>query len=171
MAVNGTISIYRLTATPASDTETEVSDKIEFNGDHVVPDSLSFIQRIKPTMSIIGQENANPDSNEPNLIDDTGLAFVGIELWGYFVDTGGTRPVGYQYMRDWMKQPKTNTTFPFGRFGYRNNISDEFNIVPTASSGYVIEHFESEEDYGSELGKVPFYIKLRFQGDSTDLVA
>lgn len=171
MAVNGTISIYRLTAIPTSDTETEVTDKIEFNGTMAVPDAKSFIIRVKPTMTIVGQENPNPDSNNPNSIDETGLAFVGLEIWGYFDGTSGTRPIGIQYFRDWMKQDKRNSTFPFGRFGYRNNVSDEYNLVATDSSGYILEHFECDEEYGKSMGKIEFYCKLRFQGDITELNA
>ena len=171
MAVNGTISIYRVTATPATDTETEVTDKVEFNGTQTTPDAKSFITRLKPTMTIIGQENPNPDSNNPNSIDETGLAFVGLELWGYFDGTSGTRPIGITSFRNWMKEDKRNTTFPFGRFGFRNNISDEWNVVPTTTYGYLLEHFETDEEYGKSNGKIEFYCKLRYQGAITGLNA
>jgi len=169
MAVNGTVSIYRLTT--SGQEETDVTDKIEFDGDSAVPDAKSFIQRFKGTMSIIGQENPNPDSNNPNFIDETGLAIVQIELWGIFKDLDSTRPAAITTARDWMKEDKRNTVFPFGRFGIRNNQSDEYDILPSTTYGYVLEHFEIEEDYGGKKGGVTFYAKLRYQGAITGLNA
>lgn len=167
MPVNGTISIYRVTATPATDTETEVSDKVEFNGDAAVPDTLSKIQSIKPIMTIIGQENETPDSNNPSLLDETGLAFVGLEISGYFKGNESSRPKAPRTFRNWMKADKKNSDFPFGRFGFRNSIDNEFDLVPSAIAGYILEHFEYESNYRNR--DYQFFAKLRFQGDIAQL--
>ena len=165
MAINGTFSIYRLTA--AGNTETGISDKVEFNGDAAVPDAKSFMKIPKPTMSIVGQENDTPDSNDPSLLDETGLAFTGLEITGYFKGNEALRPLAVRVFRNWMKADKKNADFPFGRFGFRNNMDNEFDLAPSSTSGYVMEHFDYAPDYKN--GDFPFLIKLRFQGDITDL--
>lgn len=166
MAINGTISIYRLTST--GQTETLISDKVEFNGDAVTPDARSFIQIIKPIMSIVGQENDTPDSNNPSLLDETGLQFVGLEITGYFKGNESARPIAIRSIRNWMKQTdKTNADFPFGRFGFRDDSGNEFDLVPSSSSGYIMDHFDYDDHKTNK--DIKFFIKLRFQGDITDL--
>ena len=71
MAINGEFSIFRFTN--PTDTETTISDKVEFNGDAVTPDGRSHIQHVIPIMSIPAQENETPDSNNPSSLDETGL--------------------------------------------------------------------------------------------------
>ena len=166
MVLNGVMSIFRFT-NPA-DTETAISDKIEFNGNAAVPDAKSFIKTIKPIMSIIGQENETPDSNNPSNIDETGLALVGLEINGYFKANEATRPLAIRNIRNWFKQGNQKTAdFPHGRFGIRNDIDDEFDLAPSATSGYIIEHFECVYDYSNR--DYPFLLKLRFQNEISDL--
>jgi len=166
MAINGTFSIFRLTST--GQTETSISDKIEFNGDAVTPDARSFIQTVNPIMSIIGQENDTPDSNNPSHLDETGLAFVGLEIEGYFKANDATRPFAPRSIRNWLKQgEQKNDDFPNGRFGWRNNIDNEFDLVPSADSGYLLEHWSPFYDYKNHTAK--FLMKLRFQNEITDL--
>ena len=165
MAINGIISIFRF-ANP-TDTETTISDKIEFNGDAATPDAKSFIKTVKPIMSIVGQENDTPDSNNPSHLDETGLAFVGLEITGYFKGNEPLRPFAIRNIRNWMKEAKKNDDFPEGRFGFRNNIDNEFDLVPSSTSGYILEHFECEFNYSNR--DYPFLIKLRFQNEITDL--
>jgi len=165
MPIFGTISIFRLTTT--GQTETAVSDKIEFNGDAVVPDAKSFIQNVRPIFSVVGQENETPDSNNPSLLDETGLAFMGLEITGYFKGNEATRPLAIRNIRNWFKADKTNSDFPFGRFGFRNDVDDEFDVTPSATWGYILEHFEIDLSYPTRDHK--FIIKLRFNGDITGL--
>lgn len=166
MAVNGTISIFRLTT--SGQTETAVSDKIEFNGDAVIPDALSMIQSVTPIMSLIGQENETPGSNNPSNLDETGLAFVGLEITGYFKGNESTKPAAIRSIRNWLKQgDQKNDDFDEGRFGFRNNENNEFDLVPSATAGYIIEHFDCRFVY--PVKNHHFTIKLRFQGDITEL--
>lgn len=165
MAINGEISIFRFTT--SGTTETATSDKVEFNGDAIIPDEKSFIQTIKPIMSLVGQENDTPDSNNPSLLDETGLAFVGLEIVGYFKGNESLRPFAINTLRNWMQADKTNSDFPFGRFGIRNDIDGDFDLVPTATEGYILEYFDVVYDYTNRDYK--FLIKLRFNGDITSL--
>ena len=167
MAINGTFSIFRFTT--SSNTETLISDKIEFNGDAVNPDVRSKIQHVIPVFSIPAQENETPDSNNPNSLDETGLAFVGLEITGYFIGNDSVSPLAIRSLRNWMKTDKKLVAdFEFGRFGFRNNKNNEFDLAPSATSGYMLEHFECDLDYTAG-NKFSFVIKLRFDGEITDL--
>ena len=165
MAITGTISIYRLT--DPGDSETDVTDKVDFGGTSPVPDSLSEIQTIKPIMSIIGQENQSPDSKNPNPIDETGIAIIGLEITGILRANESTKPGATRVFRDWFKDDQKTNDYPEGRIGFRNNLNNEFNLNPSTSSGYVLEEYEVEQNYSN--GDFRFFIKLRFQGDFTDL--
>jgi len=170
MAVNGTFSIFRLTLTgAANDEETDVSDKVEFDGDALTPDAKSHIQHVKPILSLIGQENTNPDSDNGNSIDETGLAFVGLEITGFLDGNTSASPIAIRSIRNWFKSKDQKiAAYPHGRFGWRNNKNNEFDLTPSSTSGYVIEHFECDEDYESG-NRFPFVIKLRFQGAVANL--
>jgi len=121
MAENGNICIFR----DGVETDAVALDKIDFDGDSVLPDARSHIETYGVTMTLVTQENPVPDSNNPSGLQDTGLAIVQYEITGFFDGTGGT-PLGIRNLRNWLRQDKTNTSFPFGRYGIRNDQRDEF---------------------------------------------
>mgnify|MGYP003301987201 CR=1 FL=1 len=91
MAVDGNISIYRLTNT-SNTTETSVTDKVEFdtsatNGASTTPDAKSHVNTYNCVLTMVTQENPVPDSNNPSGLQDTGLAIVQYEITGYFDNT------------------------------------------------------------------------------------
>ena len=45
-------------------------------------------------MSLVAQENPLPDSNNPNPLQDTGLAIMTFEIQGYFDETDALNPTG-----------------------------------------------------------------------------
>ena len=168
MAVNGNICIYRLTSSGSSnDHETDVTDKVEFdtsqtNGAAVVPDAKSHVNTYNCVLTLVVQENPVPDTNNPSGLQDTGLAVVQYELTGYFDNTGGNGGA-IAYFRNWQREDKTNSAYPFGRFGIRNDERYEYNVTPTSTYGLILEHFEITDDY--EFGaKSNFVAKLRFNG-------
>jgi len=170
MAVNGNICIFRLTSSGSSnDGETDVTDKVEFdtsaNGSHgasVTPDAKAHVDNYSVTMTLVTQENPVPDSNNPSGLQDTGLATVLFEITGYWDESAGTS-TGVAYFRNWQREDKTNSAYPFGRFGIRNDERYEYNVTPTSTSGLILEHFEITDDY--EFGaKSNFVAKLRFNG-------
>ena len=158
----GTICLFT-----ANETSGIAGTKIEFDGDADTPDSRSHISSYKVIMSLVTQENPNPNTNNPNSLQDTGLAIVEYELTGYFDEKEGTAG-GIAYFRNWLRQAKTSASLPFGGFGIRNDVKPEFDITPTANAGFILEHFECNEDY-EFLGRVPFVAKLRYNGDITVL--
>ena len=169
MAVNGNICIYRLTSSGSSnDHETDVTDKVEFdtsqtNGAAVVPDAKSHVNTYNCVLTLVVQENPVPDTNNPSGLQDTGLAVVQYELTGYFDNTGGNAGA-IAYFRNWQREDKTNSVYPFGRFGIRNDTRYEFNVRPTATNGLILEHLEINEDYEYQ-GRTTFTAKLRYNGD------
>ena len=159
----GTICIFTTNESGGAGT------RIEFDGDGDTPDARSHISNYKVIMSLVTQENPNPNTNNPNSLQDTGLAIVEYELTGYFDEKDGTAS-GIAYCRNWLREAKTSASLPFGIFGIRNDVKPEFDLTPSADEGLILEHFECNEDY-EFLGRVPFVIKLRYNGDITALGA
>lgn len=167
MAINGTVSIYRLT-TSGLNTETLVSDKVEFDGTHLIPDAKSFILGMHAPFNAIDTDNPRPGQQDPVKAQDTGNQPLVITISGYFDEKAGDA-LGIASFRNWMRTAKIiKTDYPFGRHGLRNNIRPEFNLTPDATAGYKIINFETDETYAF-LGFVPFQCKLRFDGDFTRL--
>lgn len=162
MTIAGTASIFRVTS--SGQTETLVTDKVEFDGTHSVPDALSFMLGMRPTFASIQTDNTNPGSQDPIRAQDTGNAPLIIALSGYFDEKGGTDAIGITTFRNWMINAKViKTLFPKGRFGLRNNIRSEFNNTPNADAGYRLIGFEIDERYEYK-GLVPFVATLRYDG-------
>jgi len=163
MAETGNICIFR----DSTETLASATDKIDFDGDSATPDARSHIETYGMTMTLVTQENPVPDTNNPSGLQDTGLAIVQYEITGFFDGTGGT-PLGIAQFVDWMREDKTSSSFPFGRFGIRNDQRDEFDVVPTTTKGLMLEHFETQDEY-EFTGRTPFTIRLRFNGDISGL--
>ena len=156
MAETGNICIFRDGA------ETSASEKVDFDGDSATPDARSHIETYNVTMTLVTQENPVPDTNNPSGLQDTGLAIVQYEITGFFDGTGGTA-LGIAQFRDWLREDKTSTSYPFGRFGIRNDQRAEYNVVSSATKGLMLEHFETHDEY-EYTGRTGFTIRLRFNG-------
>ena len=161
MAEKGNICIFR------DGVETSATEKVDFDGDAVVPDAKSHIETYNVTMTLVTQENPVPDTNNPSGLQDTGLAVCSYEITGFFDGTGGTA-LGIALFRDWLREDKTNATYPFGRFGIRNDQRAEYNVVSTSTKGLMLEHFETNEEY-EYTGRTGFTVRLRFNGDISGL--
>ena len=157
MAETGNICIFR------DGVETSATEKVDFDGDSATPDAKSHIETYGVTMTLVTQENPVPDSNNPSGLQDTGLAIVQYEITGFFDGTGGT-PLAVAQFRDWLREDKTNATYPFGRFGIRNDQRAEYNVVSEATQGLMLEHFETNDEY-EYTGRTGFTVRLRFNGD------
>ena len=163
MAETGNICIFR----DGVETSASALNKIDFDGDSATPDAKSHIETYNVTMTLVTQENPVPDTNNPSGLQDTGLAIVQYEITGFFNGTGGT-PLGIRNLRNWLREDKTNTSFPFGRYGIRNDQRAEFDVVPETTQGLMLEHFETNEEY-EYTGRTSFTVRLRFNGDITEL--
>ena len=156
----GTICLYRLDTT--GQTESNAPEKIEFDGNASAPDSRSHIENYNVTMTLVTQENPVPDTNNPSGLQDTGLAVVQYEIVGFFNSTSSTAGA-IALFRDWLREEKTNTSLPFGRFGIRNDRRAEFDVVSSATKGLILEHFEITEEY-EYIGRTEFTARLRYNG-------
>lgn len=168
----GNICIYRLNNTGETESSGGI-EKIEFDGNAGSPDDKSHISNYKVIMSLVTQENPNPDTNNPNSLQDTGLAIVEYEITGFFDSTAsGTAAAGIAQFRDWLREPKTlksgSGNLPFGRFSIRNDSKAQFNVVATSARGLILEHFDVDEDY-EYTGRALFTCKLRYNGDISGL--
>ena len=161
MAETGNICIFR------DGVETSATEKVDFDGDSATPDAKSHIETYNITLTLVTQENPVPDSNNPSGLQDTGLAIVQYEITGFFDGTGGTA-LGIAQFRDWLREDKTNATYPFVRFGIRNDQRAEYNVVSEATQGLMLEHFETNDEY-EYTGRTGFTVRLRFYGDISEL--
>jgi len=166
MAIHGEHSIFRLT-TSGLNTETLVSDKIEFDGSAVIPDAKSHITDIKPVYNAIKTENPNPGSQNSSSGQDTGNAPFSIEIRGFIDKSSGSALGISSIFRVWMKQDKVvKTDYPKGRFGFRSTQFPEFNATPGTTGGYRFSHIEFPYKTGT-TGRINFILTLDFYGDMT----
>ena len=136
-------------------------------------------------MSLVAQENPLPDSNNPNPLQDTGLAIMTFEIQGYFDETDalntgtGSSAETIEQLRDWLRADKTNSVFQFGCFGMINSHRTEFTVIPQSTThdedayddrncGLILEHFELNQDY-EFIGKTGFICRFRYNGDISGL--
>ena len=173
------ITIYRLLTDVQTATNPESS--VKFDGTTLADGKYNHIIDYKTTMSLVAQENPLPDSNNPNPLQDTGLAIMTFELQGYFDETDtantgtGSSEEAIEQLRDWLREDKTNSVYTFGCFGITNTLRPEFNVEPdhvgeTNERGLILEHFEINQDY-EFIGKTGFLCRFRYNGDILGLGA
>lgn len=171
------ITIYRLLTDGQTAGSPESS--VKFDGTSVADGKYNHIIDYKTVMSLVAQENPLPDSNNPNPLQDTGLAIMTFELSGYFDETNsantgtGSSTEAIEQLRDWLREDKTNSVYTFGCFGITNTLRSEFNVEPNHTGdqcGLILEHFEINQDY-EYIGKTGFLCRFRYNGDIDGLGA
>lgn len=163
MAVNGGASIFRLSSA-GNNTETLVSDKIEFGGDAMIPDAKWFLTSVRPVYTAINTDNPNPGSTKSPNSQDTGNAPFMLELKGYFDESSSTTLGISTFIVNWIQNRKVvKTHYPKGRFGFRSDDRPEFNVTPDSTGGYQFVSFDAVDPI--EEPKTRFTILLKFVGD------
>ena len=169
------IKLFRLLTD--SQTESSPESSVSFDGTTTATGKYNHIVDYRAIMSLVAQENPLPDSNNPNPLQDTGLAIMTFELTGYFDEKDGTTGTGsptstIQTLRNWLREDKTNTVYKFGCFGLTNTHRSEFDVEPDHVSnqecGLILEHFELTQEY-EYIGKTGFIIRLRYNGEISRL--
>jgi len=153
MVEAGTGSIFLVTNT--SDTEAiakTASNIIEFNGTGLSPDDRTNVK----TMSIhyIEDLSLHPNPNRHLTQIQAGkLGTVEVIITGTFVNPDLAGAIAE--LQSWMNGDKTNSAFPFGRFGIRYDKMTQIELLPTATVGYIlydcyiedVEEFEAKADF------------------------
>ena len=163
MAINGAHSIFRLTIAP-SNTETLVTDKIEFDGTATEPDNKGRITSIRVVTAVISTENQNPGSQDSANSQDTGKTPLILEIHGFFDESVSGKADGIARLRDWWREAKKiKTLYPKGRFGFRSDGRPEYNLTPDATTGYILLAVDITDTVS--VSKPDFIIHLKHDGD------
>lgn len=144
MVTHGKFSIYRMTE--IADTEdTILTDKIEFDGDAMVPDGRTGIVSFRPIISRTQTQNPAPFleiARKP----DTGFEGVRYAITVLFDESAG-RAGAIAKLSEWLQSPNSiRGKFKEGRFGIRNDYRPEFNLLPDNNQGYKIVNFDLTQD-------------------------
>lgn len=153
----GNSAIWRATTLGAESSNS--SDVIEFNGGSS-PDSKSNITNTQFQLVTGISTNERPKVSG-DLTQDLGFSQLDVIITGSFASpsTHG----GSQIIKKWLIGDKVNNSFPYGKFGLRLNDYPQFNLVPSASRGYIL--YDAVLTRNAEYQKVDFVLKLRFNGE------
>ena len=164
MAVNGTVSIYKMTDT--TDVENTITDKIEFDGNARVPDGgtgiVSYRVRLKRTetqnSAPLLEESRNPD------VGFNGAMYV----FNIFFDESVTSSNSIAKLVSWFQDANSvKQKFRQGRFGIRNNYENAFDMLPTNVYGLKFVDFDFEHDIAFNIKRAT--ITLQHSGEATGI--
>lgn len=136
----GTASIYRIDSNGDTESTARTANEIvEFNGSSLNPDDLSYTTSFKT--HYINDVSLHPNPNRHlTQIQDGKLGIIEIEIQGVFSTPDSA--LGITRFDAWMKNDKTNTSLPFGRFGIRYDNMSQFDLTPTSTTAYILYDFE-----------------------------
>ena len=161
MTTHGELAIFRMSL--PTDTESSLTDKIEFDTDAIVPDSRS------KTVSIGGDDNRTDTKNPAPFLNmarvpDTGFDGNMYTLNLYFDERAGLAE-GIKRIVQWQSRDNAlPTIFKNGRFGIRNNYRPEHDLVPDNTAGYKLHKFNTFTDL--RVSRVTFgTLILKFSGN------
>jgi len=106
-------------------------------------------------------ENAKVNGNN-NDVQDMGLDGVDVVVTGMIKDSD-TANDSIAKLMAWMNEEKTTTLFTEGRFGLRLDDFPAFDMVPTATYGYVIQSLRFSR-VGDKTNRAGFILTLRVGG-------
>ena len=158
----GTGAIYRITTNGDTEaTATAAGQTIEFNGG-TVPDTTGRLVATGFRMTRDVGIHPNP-RRALDLVQDNLAGVLDVTITGYFIDHDSTQ--GPLKFYEWQKDPATNASLPFGRFGLRLNdfASNALNLVPTSTVGYILYDIEIN-DLESPRDEVVFVARLYRNG-------
>lgn len=111
------------------------------------------------------QENPQPNVNVPHNIQDLGLSRFTAEIHGvceYPPNT--TVPL---VILGWLQQFRTNSVYPFGRFGITSVDFPQFQGKPSSTSGYVLAYAKVARV--ADFPKLDVILRLQWNGPPTNL--
>lgn len=143
MPINGDFAIFR--CTNAGDTETTLTDKIEFEGDAAIPDANSKVVATDIIMSRTETQNSSP-FQEMARKPDTGFSGNRYTIRAFFDESAETAAAIARLIQWYTESNSTIQIFKNGRFGIRNNYRPEFNLTPNNDAGYKLVHLEITQE-------------------------
>ncbi len=140
MAEAGTASIFRLSVGVTTEAAAKTAgDIIEFNGTSLSPDDNSNLTSL--SIQYIEDLSIQPNPNRHlSQLQDGKLGTQELTIKGRFVNQISAG--GILKFMTWMNTDKTDTSYPFGRFGIRYNKMTQVENIPTAIQGYILFDFE-----------------------------
>ena len=143
---------------------------VRFNEGSVNQNGYIFKSEFDVRISVPENERISEDLNA---IQDMGMDGIDVTLTGMIeeseIETANSKIVN---LMTWLKEPKTDTDFPFGKFGIVLPDFPHFDCQPkntgTTQYGYIIAGVRFIRD-GEDKNKVGVIIQLRYAGDKTGL--
>ena len=168
----GGACLFRLTG--LNDTENFVDDdRIDFTTGLSVgtnPNADSYLSAAIPSPA----SNTSP-IRTPGTVGAAQYAGVSgypLTLEGFFDERASN--AAQTLLAKWMREPQADLVptatkiFAKGRFGFRDDARQAYNVKPTATAGYLLLDYDAKED-PQTFGLVNFTIKLLFVGPALDL--
>lgn len=155
----GTGAIWR-----DNNVEGSSTDKIEFDTG-ATPDALSKLSGTTITL-LAGLAFLKKPKAQMNRIQDTFFKGMHFQVLGYVQDP--TSSGALEKSKIWAVEPKSSSSFDFGRFGLRLDDFPGFNIRPNANRGIFMGDFQWEF-LASEKYKARFSVDCYFQANATGL--
>lgn len=163
--VAGDSCIWRATDPQSGSEAAAGSDKIEFNLG-AVPDANGNMSETDVFMDRVLSENPKPKQNDPNELQDNGLAGVTYKITGFISDP--INAAVQAKLRDWLRENQTDNKFVYGRFGIRMNDNPAFKVTPNTTYGLMFEDFRFVK-IGEWQYRAGFIATLRYNGTITGL--
>ena len=107
-------------------------------------------------------ENTKVDGTG-NDVQDMGLDGIDVVITGLFKDSDSDND-NIQKLMMWLNEDKTTTGYTEGRFGLRIDDFPYFNMIPTATYGYILNDIRFVRDPSKE-NRTGFVMSLRVGGD------
>lgn len=159
----GSIAIFRIDSAGQTEaTANAAGQVIEFNGG-LVPDNTGRI--VEPGLAWARGVNFHPNPRRPlDKIQDGLLSFKEVILSGHTNLHNAT--VIPDKLDEWFREPATNASLPFGRFGVRSDGfgTASINLTPNATQGYILYEGQAT-DVETPKDQVSIIAKLYRNGD------
>ncbi len=157
----GNSAIWRATSLGAEANNS--GDIVEFNGGSAPDGNSNIINTQFVLLSSISTNERPKIAND--IVQDLGFSQLGVIVTGSIkkaFNSGSDSPSATKFRR-WLFEDKTNTSFPYGRFGLRLDDIKTFDLVPSATYGYLLHEATIIRD--AEYNRLNFILKLRFNGN------
>lgn len=162
--------IWRATNGNLSSDGASASNIVKFNETTVNQNGYIFKSEFDVRISVPENERISGDLNA---VQDMGMDGIDVTITGMIEESDTvTTDSKIVNLMTWLKEPKVDSDFAFGKFGLYLPDFPHFNVQPlnTGSTqyGYVLANIRFIRD-GDENNKVGVIIQLRYAGDKSGL--